>query len=50
MNVSVRGGTNQYHGSAWEFLRNTELNATGFIKLLLNRRLFVGIELPDGEA
>jgi Carboxypeptidase regulatory-like domain/TonB-dependent Receptor Plug Domain/TonB dependent receptor len=38
VNVSVRGGTNQYHGAVWEFLRNTELNATGFIKPLLNQK------------
>jgi Carboxypeptidase regulatory-like domain/TonB dependent receptor len=25
-----KGGTNQFHGSAWEFLRNTDLNANEF--------------------
>lgn len=32
INASLRGGTNQFHGSAWEFLRNTKLNAVGFFK------------------
>jgi hypothetical protein len=32
INVVTRYGTNQFHGRAWEFLRNTELNATGFFK------------------
>ena len=30
VNASIRSGTNNYHGSAWEFLRNTSLNAVGF--------------------
>jgi len=32
INVNYRSGTNTLHGSAWEFLRNTNLNATGFFK------------------
>ena len=27
----MKSGTNQLHGSAYEFLRNTDLNATGFL-------------------
>ncbi|HEY3440668.1 MAG TPA: TonB-dependent receptor [Paludibaculum sp.] len=38
VNVSVRSGTNQFHGSAWEFLRNTELNAVGFFKPVQNQK------------
>ena len=30
INASIRSGTNQFHGSVWEFLRNTKLNAVGF--------------------
>lgn len=32
VNASTRAGTNQYHGSAWDYLRNTDLNAVGFFK------------------
>ena len=32
INASLRSGTNQFHGTAWEFLRNTALNAVGFFK------------------
>ncbi|MBA2501297.1 MAG: TonB-dependent receptor [Pyrinomonadaceae bacterium] len=32
INTSIRSGTNEFHGSAWNFLRNTALNATGFFK------------------
>jgi hypothetical protein len=32
INVVTRYGTNQLHGRAWEYLRNTSLDATGFFK------------------
>lgn len=32
INAAFKSGTNGFHGSAWEFLRNTNLNAVGFFK------------------
>lgn len=32
INAAYRSGTNKYHVTLWEFLRNTKLNATGFFK------------------
>ncbi len=32
INVAYASGTNTFHGSAWEFMRRTELNATGFFR------------------
>ncbi|MDQ3348877.1 MAG: TonB-dependent receptor, partial [Acidobacteriota bacterium] len=32
INVAYRSGTNQFHGSAWEFARDTRFNATGFFQ------------------
>src|SRR6266404_4867965 len=31
VNVAMRSGTNALHGTAYEFLRNTNLNAVGYI-------------------
>ncbi|WP_263409026.1 TonB-dependent receptor [Terriglobus tenax] len=30
--ASLRSGTNQFHGTVWEFIRNTEFNANGYFK------------------
>jgi hypothetical protein len=35
VNVVMRSGTNQIHGSAYDFLRNTELNAFGYFPAAL---------------
>lgn len=32
INASFRSGTNQFHGTAWEFNRNDALNATGYFR------------------
>ncbi len=34
--ATTKSGTNKLHGSLWEYLRNTELNAVGFFKPLGN--------------
>jgi hypothetical protein len=49
INATFRSGTNQFHGAAWEFNRNTALNATGFfkpssgVKPEMNRNQFGGV-------
>jgi outer membrane receptor protein involved in Fe transport len=48
INASYKSGTNDIHGSLWDFNRNTALNATGFfkptggVKPSLNRHQFGG--------
>ena len=32
INVAYASGTNTFRGSAWEFMRRTDLNATGFFR------------------
>jgi len=32
INVATAAGTNKFHATAYEFIRNTDLNATGFFK------------------
>jgi len=32
INVAYKSGTNEFHGSVWEFKRSDSLNATGFFK------------------
>jgi hypothetical protein len=49
INVAYASGTNRFRGSAWEFLRDTSLNATGFFKPVngekppLSRNQFGGV-------
>jgi len=51
INATMKSGTNTLHGSAWEFLRNTQLNAYGFVfagqsatnKPVLQRNQFGGV-------
>ena len=48
VNVATRGGTNRFHATAYEFIRNTSLNAIGYfaptggIKPQFNRNQFGG--------
>lgn len=38
MNVASKSGTNEIHGSVWNFLQNNRLNATGFFKPVDGRK------------
>jgi hypothetical protein len=40
VNVSMKTGANAFHGAAWDFLRNTKLNAVGFFKPALGKPVF----------
>ncbi|MBM3814361.1 MAG: TonB-dependent receptor [Acidimicrobiia bacterium] len=40
VNATMKSGTNEFHGTAWEFLRNTELNAVGFFKPATGKPVF----------
>jgi hypothetical protein len=38
MNVASKSGTNEFHGSLWDFFQNDKLNATGFFKPVFNQK------------
>src|SRR5437867_2877529 len=40
INASMKSGTNQFHGTAWEYLRNTSLNAAGFFRPATGKPVF----------
>jgi len=40
VNATMKSGTNEIHGSAWEYLRNTSLNAAGFFKPATGKPVF----------
>jgi hypothetical protein len=40
INATMKSGTNEFHGTLWEFLRNTELNAVGFFKPATGKPVF----------
>ena len=44
INVASRSGSNRFHATAYEFFRNTDLNAAGFFKPTLNGTS--GISVP----
>ena len=45
MNVIMKSGTNEFHGSAFEFCRDTFLNTRNFFSL--RRRSFTRISLAE---
>lgn len=40
INASMKSGTNSLHGTAWEFVRNTSLNADGFFHSATGKQVF----------
>jgi Carboxypeptidase regulatory-like domain/TonB-dependent Receptor Plug Domain/TonB dependent receptor len=40
VNVSVKSGSNAFHGAVWDYLRNTSLNAIGFFKPSLGKPIY----------
>ncbi|MFY9854864.1 MAG: TonB-dependent receptor [Terracidiphilus sp.] len=44
INVATKSGTNQFHTTLYEFIRNTDLNAFGFIKPITFNA--AGVQLP----
>ncbi|MBM3753358.1 MAG: TonB-dependent receptor [Acidobacteria bacterium] len=40
INATMKSGTNEFHGTAWEYLRNTELNAAGFFRPATGKPVF----------
>ncbi|MBS1801194.1 MAG: TonB-dependent receptor [Acidobacteria bacterium] len=45
VNASTKSGTNSLHGSAWEYARNSVLDANSWI----NKRTSTGVPLPKGN-
>ena len=45
ISATIKSGTNEIHGSVWEFLRNDALDARNFFDL--NQRDLSGNEIPD---
>src|SRR6202165_2925036 len=40
INVSVKSGSNDFHGAVWDYLRNTKLNAVGYFKPANGKTVF----------